>query len=52
MVLNELKEYTNEIDTQFVRKTISAVGSIAIKFEKSVDKYIKQNMLNKIQLKI
>lgn len=38
-VLNELREYTNELDTQFVRKTINAVGSIAIKYEKSVDKY-------------
>jgi vesicle coat complex subunit len=37
-VLNELREYTNELDTQFVRKTINAVGSIAIKYEKSVDK--------------
>lgn len=39
-VLGELKEYTNELDTQFVRKTISAIGSIAVKYEKSVDKCI------------
>lgn len=39
-VLIELKEYTNELDTEFVRKTISAIGSIAVKYEKSVDKCI------------
>lgn len=39
-VLVELKEYTNELDTEFVRKTISAIGSIAVKYEKSVDKCI------------
>ena len=42
-VLVELKEYTNELDTQFVRKTISAIGSIAVKYEKSVDKCIMKS---------
>jgi len=41
--LVELKEYTNELDTQFVRKTISAIGSIAVKYEKSVDKCIMKS---------
>ena len=38
LVLNELKEYMAEGDPDFIRKAIKAVGKIAIRFEKSVDK--------------
>ena len=37
-VLEELKEYLNEVDSEFVKKCIQAVGKIAIRYEKSVDK--------------
>lgn len=37
-VLEEIKEYLNEVDSEFVKKCISAVGKIAIRYEKSVDK--------------
>lgn len=37
-VLEEIREYLNEVDSEFVKKCISAVGKIAIRYEKSVDK--------------
>lgn len=37
-VLEELKEYINEVDSEFVKKCIRAVGKIAIRYEKSVEK--------------
>ena len=37
VVVNELSEYANEVDADFVRRSIKAIGKIAIKFEKSVD---------------
>lgn len=33
IVLNELKEYASEIDVQFVRKAVRAIGKLAIKIE-------------------
>jgi AP-2 complex subunit beta-1 len=33
IVLNELKEYATEIDVQFVRKAVRAIGKLAIKIE-------------------
>lgn len=33
VVLNELKEYATEIDVQFVRKAVRAIGKLAIKIE-------------------
>ncbi len=37
-VLNELKEYSCEIDIQFLRNNIKAIGKIAIDFPKSTAK--------------
>ena len=37
-VLNELKEYSCEIDVQFLRNNIKAIGKIAIDFPKSTSK--------------
>jgi len=35
-VLEELKEYISEVDSEFVKKCTKAVGKIAIRYEKSV----------------
>lgn len=40
-LLNELKDYAQEIDVVFVRKAISAVGRIAIKLDKAADRCIQ-----------
>ena len=37
-VITELKEYSNEVDPEFVRKCIRSIARIALLFEKSVDK--------------
>jgi vesicle coat complex subunit len=37
-VLDELKEYIGEVDSEFVKRCIRAVGKIAIRYEKSVEK--------------
>lgn len=37
-VLEELREYLNEVDSEFVKKCIHAVGKVAIRYEKSVEK--------------
>lgn len=37
-VLDELKEYINEVDSEFVKRCIKAIGKIAIRYEKSVEK--------------
>jgi len=39
-LLNELKDYAQEIDVVFVRKAISAIGRIAIKLERATDRCI------------
>ena len=39
-VLSELQEYANEVDVKFVRKSVRAIGRIAIKIEESVEKCI------------
>ncbi len=39
-VLVEIKDYSQEIDVAFVRKSISAIGRIAIKLEKATDRCI------------
>lgn len=39
-LLNELKDYSQEIDVLFVRKSISAIGRIAIKLERAADRSI------------
>ena len=35
-VLDELREYLNEVDSEFVKKCISSVGKIAIRYDRSV----------------
>lgn len=37
-MLDELKEYILEVDSEFVKRCIRAVGKIAIRYEKSVEK--------------
>ena len=37
-VLDEIKEYLSELDSEFVKKCIRAVGKITIRYEKSVEK--------------
>lgn len=40
-VLSELKEYTNEVDVDFVRKSIRAISRVAIKIASSADKCVQ-----------
>jgi AP-1 complex subunit beta-1 len=35
-----LKDYSQEVDVEFVRKAISAIGRIAIKLERATDRCI------------
>lgn len=39
-ILNEFREYTNEVDVEFVKKTIRAISRIAIKNEKAADRSV------------
>jgi AP-2 complex subunit beta-1 len=39
-VLNELKEYATEIDVHFVRKSVRAIGKLAIKIENAAEECI------------
>ena len=39
-ILNEFKEYINEVDIEFVKKSIRAVGRIGVKNEKAADKSV------------
>ena len=39
-LLLELKDYAQEIDVAFVRKSISAIGRVAIKLERAADRCI------------
>ena len=40
-LLLELKDYAQEVDVAFVRKSISAIGRVAIKLEKAADRCIQ-----------
>jgi AP-1 complex subunit beta-1 len=40
-LLNELKDYAQEVDVQFVRRAISAIGRIAIKLDRAADRCIQ-----------
>lgn len=40
-VLKEIKEYVNEPDMDFVRRSISSLCTIALKFERAVDRTIE-----------
>ena len=48
-VLSELKEYAQEVDVDFVRKSVRAVGRCAIKVEASADRCVTA-LLDLIQL--
>eukprot|EP01118_Nematostelium_gracile_P010909 TRINITY_DN3828_c0_g1_i1.p1 TRINITY_DN3828_c0_g1~~TRINITY_DN3828_c0_g1_i1.p1 ORF type:complete len:864 (+),score=270.43 TRINITY_DN3828_c0_g1_i1:134-2725(+) len=50
-VLNEFKEAASEVDVEFVRKAVRAIGRCAIKLEKASEKCI-QVLLDLIQTKV
>ena len=50
-VLLELKEYSTEVDVEFVRKAVRAIGSCAIKLERSAERCIGV-LLDLIQTKV
>ncbi|KAI8610531.1 Clathrin/coatomer adaptor, adaptin-like protein [Chytriomyces sp. MP71] len=50
-VLNELKEYATEIDVDFVRKSIRAIGKCAIKIESAADRCIR-SLVDLIKTKV
>jgi len=50
-VLYELKDYSTEIDIDFVRKAIQTIGRCAIKLEKAVEKCV-QALLDIVELKV
>ena len=39
-LLNELRDYAQEVDVAFVRKAISAIGRVAVKLERAADRCI------------
>ncbi|KAI8325283.1 Adaptor protein complex beta subunit [Martensiomyces pterosporus] len=40
-LLNELKEYAKEVDVDFVRRAIQAIGRLAIRYDSAADKAVK-----------
>lgn len=40
-ILHELKEYVNEVDVEFVRKSVRAIGRCAIKLDKAAEKCVQ-----------
>ncbi|XP_040579652.1 AP-2 complex subunit beta [Lepeophtheirus salmonis] len=50
-VLSELKEYATEVDIDFVRKSVRAIGRCAIKVEQSAEKCVS-TLLDLIQTKL
>jgi AP-1 complex subunit beta-1 len=50
-VLMEFKEYATEVDVEFVRKSVRAIGRCAIKLEKAAERCI-QVLLDLIQTKV
>lgn len=51
VVLNELQEYATEIDVQFVRKAVRAIGKLAIKIEPAARQCI-DTLLNLVNAKV
>lgn len=41
VILNELKEYSNDIDVDLVRKSVRAIGQIILKVDKSSKKAVE-----------
>ncbi len=50
-VLSELKEYATEVDVDFVRKSVRAIGRCAIKVESSAQRCV-DTLLELIQTKV
>lgn len=50
-VLAELKEYATEVDVDFVRKAVRAIGRCAIKVERSADRCV-ETLVDLIQTKV
>lgn len=50
-VLSELKEYATEVDVDFVRKSVRAIGRCAIKVEQSAERCVS-TLLELIQTKV
>eukprot|EP01097_Dermamoeba_algensis_P003025 TRINITY_DN2220_c0_g1_i1.p1 TRINITY_DN2220_c0_g1~~TRINITY_DN2220_c0_g1_i1.p1 ORF type:complete len:556 (-),score=135.24 TRINITY_DN2220_c0_g1_i1:200-1867(-) len=50
-VLMEFKEYATEVDVEFVRKSVRAIGRLAIKLENATEKCV-QALLELIQTKV
>jgi len=50
-VLLELKEYATEVDVDFVRKAVRAIGRCAIKLERAAERCINV-LLDLIRLKV
>ena len=50
-VLNELKEYSSEVDVEFVRKAVRCIGRCAIRLESAADKCVSA-LLELIESKI
>ena len=50
-ILNELKEYSNDIDLELVRKSVRAIGQIVLKVDESAKKAaeIIQDIVNNSQ---
>ncbi len=50
-VLGELKEYATEVDVDFVRKSVRAIGRCAIKVEQAAEKCVA-TLIDLIQTKV
>ena len=50
-VLSELKEYASEVDVDFVRKSVRAIGRCAIKVDSSAERCVK-TLLDLIETKV
>jgi AP-1 complex subunit beta-1 len=50
-VLAELKEYATEVDVDFARKAVRAIGRCAIKVERSADRCV-ETLIDLIQIKV
>lgn len=50
-ILSEFKEYATEVDVEFVRKAVMAIGRCAVKIDKATDRCIK-TLLELIESKV
>ena len=50
-VLTELKEYASEVDVEFVRRAINAIGRIAVKMDRATERCISA-LLDLIKTKV